>query len=80
MVGIRSCTRSGISQNETENWLIESTMTVPIVLSSECEACFEELDYIRCTECDEETYFIAWQRHHGAFDVDCQGCGIRLKA
>lgn len=53
---------------------------VPIILSSECEACFEQLDYVRCAECDEETYFMAWQRHHGIFDVDCQGCGIRLKA
>ncbi len=52
---------------------------VEAVVSSTCEACFAELDSITCSDCDEETYFMAWEREHGDRVVQCQNCGLKHK-
>lgn len=48
---------------------------VPAVGSSICEACFEELDYVRCPESGEEAYFMSWERTRGDVKVECPHCG-----
>jgi hypothetical protein len=48
---------------------------VPAVASSICEACFEELDYVRCPESGEEAYFMSWERTRGDVQVECPHCG-----
>ena len=40
-----------------------------------CEACFAELDSIKCSGCDEEIYFVAWERKLGE-EVECD-CGLK---
>jgi hypothetical protein len=41
-----------------------------------CEACFAELRSIKCSGCDEEIYFMAWEREHGDRVVECD-CGLK---
>jgi hypothetical protein len=50
---------------------------VQAVVSSTCEACFAELNSIRCSDCDEEIYFLPWQRKYGDPVVECQDCGLK---
>lgn len=42
-----------------------------------CEACFADLDFIICSGCDEEIYFMAWERKHGDRVVECPDCGLK---
>lgn len=48
---------------------------IEAVVYSICEACFEELDYVRCPETGEEVYFIRWQRARDNLEVECPHCG-----
>ncbi len=55
-----------------DRWLPECpSCGVQAVVSSTCEACFTELDYVRCLECDEEIYFMAWERLRGSVEIEC---------
>lgn len=47
------------------------------VVYGTCEACFAtELESIKCSGCDEEIYFEAWERKHGDRVVECD-CGLK---
>jgi hypothetical protein len=59
-------------------WLLQCpSCGVNAVIDSKCEACFEELSSITCSGCDEEIYFVAWQRNPGDGMVECQYCGLK---
>ncbi|MGD0187707.1 MAG: hypothetical protein ABSC25_20995 [Roseiarcus sp.] len=64
-----------------DRWLPECpSCGVQAVVFSACEACFTELDHIRCSECDEDVYFVAWERSRGSVSVECQHCGLKQSA
>lgn len=48
---------------------------VSAVVSSTCQACFQELDYLLCPEHDEPAYYVGWKRSPGDVDVECPHCG-----
>jgi hypothetical protein len=50
---------------------------VEAIISSTCQACFEEFDQVRCSGCDAEIYFTAWERKHGDRAVECHDCGLK---
>jgi hypothetical protein len=50
---------------------------VQAVVSSTCEACFAEVNSITCSGCDEEIYFMAWERKNGDGVIECQHCGLK---
>jgi hypothetical protein len=52
--------------------------SIQAVVSSYCEACFEELGSVTCSKCDEEVYFLPWERSIGRMEIDCQDCGATL--
>jgi DNA-directed RNA polymerase subunit RPC12/RpoP len=45
------------------------------VVSSECEACFEDLDKMECAECGKTIYF--FQAGFTDVEVQCAACGHR---
>jgi hypothetical protein len=47
---------------------------VASVISSRCEACFEDIASISCPACDDKVLFIPWERQTGKTSVDCD-CG-----
>lgn len=48
------------------------------VMHFHCEACFEELEYIRCPNCDENVFFLPLDRVIGTETVECQFCGFKI--
>ncbi len=69
-----------LREKYADRWLPECpSCGVRAVVSSTCEACFTELDYVRCPKCDKEVYFTAWERAHGV-RLDCPHCGRKHTA
>lgn len=60
-------------------WLPQCpSCSVAGVVSSRCEACFEELDSVTCLRCDEEVFFPRWERSAGKTEIECPDCGGTL--
>ena len=45
------------------------------VVSSHCEACFQELNYVLCPQQGEKAYYVSLGRTHGNIQVLCPHCG-----
>jgi len=52
--------------------------SIHAVVFSHCEACFEEVDSVRCSMCDEDVYYLPWERSTGKTQIECHDCGAML--
>lgn len=60
-------------------WLPQCpSCSAPAVVSSHCEACFEELGSVTCSRCDEEVFFLSCERSIGKTEIECPDCGEML--
>lgn len=51
------------------------------IVYGHCEVCFEEVDCVRCPECDEENYIPSWERYaKKTIEVECSSCGHSFAA